>query len=97
MSGVPINNIVKRSISLSPRVNEWAEELAEKRGFGNNFSGFVADLVRRSQEQDAANIEPRMAESPAGAPPASAPAATVSYGAKKKPRRHSKAKPAAKP
>lgn len=54
MSGVKISNIVKRSISLSPTVNTWAEEMAAERGFGTNFSAFIADLVRRAQEKDAA-------------------------------------------
>ena len=42
---------VKRSISLSETVSRWADELAEKRGFGTNFSAFVADLVRREKER----------------------------------------------
>jgi hypothetical protein len=56
MSGVKINNIVKRSISLSPLVNKWAEDLAAERGFGTNFSAFVADLVRREQQSAAATL-----------------------------------------
>lgn len=98
MSGVKINNIVKRSISLSPRVNEWAEELAEKRGFGTNFSGFLADLVRRAQEQDTANSVAHLADaalsaeiSEVAAKPATGP---TSYGSKRKAARHSKARPA---
>lgn len=47
--GVIIGNVVKRSVSLDPKVNEWAEELAAARGFGTNFSAFVADLVREAQ------------------------------------------------
>lgn len=50
MKGVKISGIIKRSISLSPLVNQWAEELAEARGFGTNFSAFCADLIRRAQE-----------------------------------------------
>lgn len=62
MSGVKIKNIIKRSISLSPLVNRWAEELAAERGFGTNFSAFIADLVRR--EQDAAKAAPLPAQDP---------------------------------
>lgn len=65
MSGVKINNIVKRSISLSPLVNQWAEEMAAKRGFGSNFSAFLADLVRRAQEGEAAQGLPPTAETSA--------------------------------
>lgn len=42
---------VKTSISLSETVNTWAEELALKKGF-DNFSQYVADLIRRDKERD---------------------------------------------
>lgn len=51
--GVEIGNIVKRSISLSPQVNQWAEEMAEEmaaaKGYQNNFSAFLADLIREAR------------------------------------------------
>jgi len=97
MSGVKINNIVKRSISLSPLVNQWANEMAAKRGFGTNFSAFLADLVRRAQEQDAASsatpdtladaiVSGAISES--AATPAPGP---VGYGSKRKAARPAKA------
>lgn len=42
---------IKRSISLSDKVNVWAEELAEIKGF-DNFSAYLADLVRRDKERE---------------------------------------------
>lgn len=47
--GVEIGNIVKRSISLSPQVNQWAEEMAAAKGYQNNFSAFLADLIREAR------------------------------------------------
>jgi len=41
---------VKTSISLSEVVNSWAEEQAAKRGF-DNFSAYIADLIRREKER----------------------------------------------
>jgi hypothetical protein len=85
MSGVVINNIVKRSISLSPAVNKWAEELAESRGFGTNFSAFIADLVRRAQENETASSPSILADSiVASAMPATPLAVPVSYRSKPK-------------
>lgn len=51
MKGTPRKTgSVKMSISLSPKVWQWANDLAEKRGFGTNFSAFIADLVRHNYE-----------------------------------------------
>lgn len=98
MSGVKIKNIIKRSISLSPLVNQWAEQMASERGFGTNFSAFCADLIRRAQDAEGANSPASMADkivsaaiSEAGANPAPAP---VSYGAKKKTARRKATPPA---
>lgn len=98
MNGVKINNIVKRSISLSPLVNQWAEELAAKRGFGTNFSAFLADLVRRAQESDvnSANVgQLSDASISAAAPgsPATGALPPVSYRSTPKAPRRSKSRP----
>lgn len=102
MSGVKINNIVKRSISLSPLVNKWAEELAAKRGFGTNFSAFCADLIRREQEMADANSANTVAALSESAISAAAPAALpasparppVSYRSTRATPRRSKSAPA---
>ena len=48
---------VQRNISLSRAVAEWAEELASRKGHGSNFSGYIADLIRRDKEkQDELNL-----------------------------------------
>ena len=98
MSGVKINNIVKRSISLSPLVNKWAEEMAAERGFGTNFSAFVADLVRRAQDGQAVNFAQQIGDravadaiSEAAATPATGP---VSYRSKPKAARRKATPPA---
>ena len=44
--------VVKKSISLSIVVAEWADTLAYKKGFGSNYSAYIADLIRRDQERD---------------------------------------------
>lgn len=44
------SQVVKTAISLTPVVLNWAKNLAEKKGFGSNFSAYVADLIRRDQE-----------------------------------------------
>ena len=44
--------VVKKSISLSIVVAEWADALAYKKGFGSNYSAYIADLIRRDQERD---------------------------------------------
>jgi hypothetical protein len=46
------STIVKRSISLSKIVSGWADELAAKKGFGSNFSAYMADLVRRDRDRE---------------------------------------------
>ncbi len=48
---------VQRNISLSRAVAEWAEDLASRKGHGSNFSGYIADLIRRDKEkQDESNL-----------------------------------------
>ena len=54
MGGNQQENSVKRSVSFSLLVNQWAEEMARERGFENNFSGFIASLIREARERDAA-------------------------------------------
>jgi hypothetical protein len=44
--------VVKKSISLSIVVAEWADNLAAKKGFGSNYSAYIADLIRRDREKD---------------------------------------------
>jgi hypothetical protein len=44
--------VVKKSISLSLIVAEWADGLATKKGFGSNYSAYIADLIRRDKEKD---------------------------------------------
>jgi len=44
--------VVKTSISLSGPVAGWADDLAAKKGFGTNFSAYIADLIRRDKERD---------------------------------------------
>jgi hypothetical protein len=46
-------DIVRKSISLSSTVAQWANELAHKKGFGSNFSAYIADLIRHDQHRDA--------------------------------------------
>jgi hypothetical protein len=46
------SEVVKRSISLSRVVSDWAEGLADAKGFGTNFSAYIADLVRRDKERE---------------------------------------------
>jgi hypothetical protein len=48
----PIPTVVKKSISLSIVVAEWADGLALKKGFGSNYSAYIADLIRRDKERD---------------------------------------------
>jgi hypothetical protein len=48
----PTPTVVKKSISLSIVVAEWADALAAKKGFGSNYSAYIADLIRRDQERD---------------------------------------------
>jgi hypothetical protein len=46
------SEVVKRSISLSRVVSDWAESLADAKGFGTNFSAYIADLIRRDKERE---------------------------------------------
>jgi hypothetical protein len=47
----------RTTISLTPVIAAAAGEMMEKKGF-NNFSAYVADLIRRHKEQDQRNGEP---------------------------------------
>ena len=49
MAGTKNKNVIKRSVSFSPLVNQWAEEMATARGY-TNFSAFMADLVREARD-----------------------------------------------
>ena len=44
--------MVKKSISLSGLVANWADDLAAKKGFGTNYSAYIADLIRRDKERE---------------------------------------------
>ena len=44
------SQVIKTAISLTPVVLNWAKKLAEDKGFGSNFSAYVADLIRRDNE-----------------------------------------------
>lgn len=44
--------VVKKSISLSMVVSIWADALAVKKGFGANYSAYIADLIRRDKERE---------------------------------------------
>jgi Arc/MetJ-type ribon-helix-helix transcriptional regulator len=44
--------VVKKSISLSMVVADWADELAQTKGFGSNYSAYIADLIRRDWERE---------------------------------------------
>ena len=48
------SQVIKTAISLTPVVLNWAKALAEEKGFGSNFSAYVADLIRRDQEHSQA-------------------------------------------
>ena len=48
------SQVVKTAISLTPVVLNWAKQLAEQKGFGSNFSAYVADLIRRDNENGGA-------------------------------------------
>ncbi len=75
MSGVKINNIVKRSVSFSPTVNAWAEQMARARGQQTNFSAFLADLIREARDRQAGagvNSGPSHTPRTGGTPPLSA-------------------------
>lgn len=36
---------------LAPVIAEIADQMMDRRGFNNNFSAYVADLIRRDQER----------------------------------------------
>jgi hypothetical protein len=41
----------RKTISLAPVLWGMAEALMERKGFNNNFSSYVADLIRRDHER----------------------------------------------
>jgi hypothetical protein len=45
------SGIIKRSVSFSPLINKWAEQIAKKRGY-TNFSQFLASLIRQAKDDD---------------------------------------------
>ena len=45
-------SVVKKSISLSTVVADWADKLAQAKGFGSNYSAYIADLIRRDWERE---------------------------------------------
>jgi hypothetical protein len=47
----PKNNALRKSVSLQFVVNDWAKEIMEKQGYGEKFSMFVSDLIRRENEK----------------------------------------------
>ena len=55
----------RTTISLATVVWDMAEEMMARKGFNENFSAYVADLVRRDQERAAA-MEMRDAPSSKG-------------------------------
>ncbi len=47
------------TVSLSEKVNKWAEEMAEEKGY-DNFSAYIADLIRqdkRAEEEKALRLK----------------------------------------
>ena len=44
------SKVVKTAISLSPKVMNWGKTLADEKGFGSNFSAYIADLIRRDND-----------------------------------------------
>ena len=49
----------RTSVSLAEVVWKLAEEMMEARGFNDNFSAYVADLIRRDRELHEARSKPR--------------------------------------
>lgn len=47
----PADRLKSRTISLSKVVNKWADEMMERKGY-ENFSAYMAELIRRDKEQD---------------------------------------------
>jgi hypothetical protein len=41
----------RTTISLDPVVWDWAQQLMKDKGFNNNLSNYIADLIRRDQER----------------------------------------------
>ena len=41
---------VRVTISFPEKVDQWAEELMAEKGY-DNFSAYIADLIRRDREQ----------------------------------------------
>ena len=47
----PKSKNIKKIVSLTPVVMRWGNKLMKERGFGDDFSEFVADLIRRQKEK----------------------------------------------
>ena len=67
----------RTTVSLAPVLWVMAEAQMERKGFNNNFSSYVADLIRRDHERYAmtadelaARLAPYAAAEPAKAAPA---------------------------
>lgn len=43
---------IAKSISFSKTVYDWAMELADKKGYGTNFSAYIQDLIRRDRDRE---------------------------------------------
>ena len=48
---MPPQSEQRKTISLAPVLWGMAEALMERKGFNNNFSSYVADLIRRDHER----------------------------------------------
>ncbi|MEW6304852.1 MAG: hypothetical protein AB1705_15360 [Verrucomicrobiota bacterium] len=58
---------VRTSISLTPLVAKWAEELMKEKGY-ENFSAYMAELIRKDKEHhEERQIQLHQAEQVAGA------------------------------
>ena len=68
-AGVKTRSDKRTTVSLASVVWQMAEELMETKGFNDNFSAYVADLIRRDQEriQAASNVPPIRYATPAAA------------------------------
>lgn len=65
----------RTSISLASVIWEMAEDQMRAKGFNENFSSYIADLIRRDRER--LQYTGQIHDSPAPTPPA----APVNYGA----------------
>lgn len=42
----------RTTVSLAQVVWDWAEDLMEAKGYNDNFSAYVAELIRRDKERE---------------------------------------------